>query len=110
MPDCLGRSYMRKLSILAMGAVSAASFAQTTYGPGPGFLVPDGPASNTLGPAVTSDIVVGSGLAIASFNSVTITGLTHSWQGDLLFTLTHLSTGTTVDLMDRVGRTTTTGS
>ncbi len=39
---------------------------------------------------------------IVSLNSVTLTGLTHTWTGDLVATLTH--GGKTITLLDRVGK------
>lgn len=41
---------------------------------------------------------------ISGFNSITLRGLTHTWVGDLVVTLSH--GGVTVDLMDRLGATT----
>jgi hypothetical protein len=86
-----------------MGVAATASFAQT-YGPGPGGAFPDGTGANTPGAAFTSDIVVGSGGIIGSFNNVSFTGLNHSWIGDMFVTITHVDTGTTVELWDRVGK------
>ncbi|MCS6774946.1 MAG: proprotein convertase P-domain-containing protein [Chloroherpetonaceae bacterium] len=55
----------------------------------------------------TSTITVGQSGYITAFNSITIEGLTHTWIGDLTATLSH--GGITVELFDRVGRTSSAG-
>lgn len=83
-------------------------------GPGAGGAFPDGvaaPLTNinlaTAG-LFQSTISVASPGQISSFNSVTLRGLTHTWTGDLLITLSH--NGTTVDLIDRLGAINSTSS
>lgn len=71
------------------------------FGPGPGGSIPN---NSTTG--FTSNIVVAQTGAITDFKSVTITGLQHTLMGDLWATLTHVETGTAVDLFNRVGKTT----
>ena len=63
------------------------------------------PDNDPAGLAAT--LTVPDSLTIGSLDKVTITGLTHGWIGDLFGTLTH--NGVTVELFDRVGRTTTSG-
>ena len=76
--------------------------ARPFYGSGSGGAIPD---NTTTG--VASTITVADNFAITAFDNLVITGLTHTWIGDLVGTLTH--GGITVDIFDRVGRTTTTG-
>lgn len=52
--------------------------------------------------ARTGTIVVPDPATITDV-TVTFTGLTHTWIGDLIVTLTHVDTATTVDLFRRVG-------
>lgn len=52
---------------------------------------------------VSRDIVIGSGERITDL-TVTISNLSHTWIGDLVASLTHVETGTTIDLFNRVGR------
>lgn len=84
-----------------LGALAGHASAQT-FGGGAGFSIPDNNAAGG-----SSTIAVSSTDVIASFNSVTIFGFTHTWVGDLVATLSNGTT--TVDLLDRVGRTASTG-
>jgi hypothetical protein len=102
---------MRKSAMLA-GALSlavAGVASADVYGPGAGGAIPDrgvtgvGPPLSTF----TSTIAVPAG-SVVSVNSVTITGLTHSWVGDLVASLT-APNGDNVHLFSRVGSTTPTG-
>jgi subtilisin-like proprotein convertase family protein len=76
-----------------------AAYAQTTatYGPGPGGSIPD---NNATG--ISSTITVNTlNQVVTSLNSVTITGLTHPWMGDLTATLS--KDGVSVNLFARPG-------
>jgi extracellular elastinolytic metalloproteinase len=64
----------------------------------PGAAIPD---NNTTG--VSSDLVIANGGAITDLN-VKIEA-THSYVGDLIFTLTNVTSGTSVVVIDRPGRT-----
>lgn len=91
---------------LLIAALAASSFAfADSFGPGTGGSIPDASASNTLGSegSITSTITVASAATISSFSNVTITGLRHSWAGDVVLTLTS-PTGTVVTLVNRVGQ------
>lgn len=68
---------------------------------GPGAVIPDGVIDGPPG-VVTTDIVVPGGFIVGDL-SVSLVGLTHSWIGDLVVTLTHLPTGATQTVMHRVG-------
>jgi hypothetical protein len=72
----------------------------TFTGSGSGFSIPD---NNPTG--AFSDIVVADNFLINDI-TVGLSSLTHTWIGDLIATLTHIDTNTTVDLFNRVGRTT----
>ncbi len=62
-------------------------------------------ATETFTPTTVSQTLTVTDLStIASFNSITIDGLSHSAIGDLLCTLSH--NGTTVDLFDHTGAST----
>lgn len=81
--------------LLLLLAPAAGQAGPMTYGPGTGGSIPDG---NVAG--IRSTIAVADTFTIASLDSITITGLTHSWVGDVIITLSH--GGVTVDLLDRV--------
>jgi MYXO-CTERM domain-containing protein len=66
-------------------------------GSGSGFSIPD---KNPTG--AFSDIEVPDNFLINAI-TVGLNSLTHSWIGDLIATLTHADTNTTVDLFNRVG-------
>jgi subtilisin-like proprotein convertase family protein len=70
----------------------------TFTGSGSGFSIPD---NNPTG--AFSDIVVADNFLINDI-TVGLSSLTHTWIGDLIATLTHTDTNTTVDLFNRVGR------
>lgn len=74
----------------------------------PIFAIADGTA---VGPGVptTIDLVITDPGTIVGFNSLTLTNISHTFLGDLVVTLTHVESGITVDILDRVGRTTGTG-
>ena len=65
-------------------------------------VIPDGIGATG---GLTATLTVPDGFTIASLNSVTVTGLTHPRSGELLATLSH--GGTTIELFDRINRTTT---
>ena len=71
----------------------------TTFtGSGSGFSIPD---SNPRG--AFSDIVVADNFLINDI-TVGLNAITNPWIGDLIVTLTHIDTSTTVELFNRVGR------
>jgi MYXO-CTERM domain-containing protein len=86
---------------LTAGAMSSA-FAGI-YSTLVGGAIPD---NNPTG--ISTSITVADSGTISSFDFVTITGLQHTWIGDLVITLSH--DGTTVDIIDRVARITNTGA
>jgi subtilisin-like proprotein convertase family protein len=73
---------------------SAVSFTGT----GAGFNIPDNNATGA-----SSTIVVPDSFSITDI-TVTLNNLTHAYIGDLIATLTHVDTGTTVSLFNRIGR------
>jgi subtilisin-like proprotein convertase family protein len=76
--------------------VARPAQAQTTFGPGPGGQLVD--ASTVVG-EFTSNIVLNlAGVTIEEVVSVTLTGLTHTWLGDLVIGLEHLESGQSVTL------------
>lgn len=73
--------------------------ALTTFtGSGSGFTIPDNDPTGAF-----SDIVVADNFPINDI-TVSLNLITHSWIGDLIVTLTHIDTNTTVDLFNRAGR------
>ncbi|WP_169978084.1 proprotein convertase P-domain-containing protein [Tautonia rosea] len=88
------------VALLLAGAGFARAETLTFTGAGG-----DIPQSSGGTPGVlTSDIVVSESLAITDV-TVTLLGLTHTWVGDLIASLTHVDSGTTVDLFNRIDRT-----
>ncbi len=65
--------------------------------------IPDG-NDNTGTPGVVSRDIVISDPGFITDLTVTITGLNHTYVGDLIVTLTNVNTGTTVNLFNRIGR------
>jgi subtilisin-like proprotein convertase family protein len=82
------------IASLTVLPASAVSFTGT----GAGFSIPDNNA-----PGASSTIVVPDSFSITDI-TVTLNSLTHTWIGDLIATLTHVDTGTTVSLFNRIGR------
>lgn len=66
----------------------------------PNLAIPD---NNTTG--VNDDLVIPSGSSLVDLD-VSVRAI-HTYVGDLIFTLTHVETGTVVTVIDRPGRTTT---
>jgi hypothetical protein len=66
--------------------------------------IADSGANEVAGAPLARTLSVGAAGAITSFNSITLQGLSHDWLGDLTITLSH--GGVTVDLIDRIGKTT----
>ncbi len=94
---------MKNLLTIAALAVVSSSFA-VTYGPSSFGNIPDFAAS--VPGSASNTIAVGTG--ITSVNSVTLRGLTHTWAGDLVVTIT-APDATSVSLVARLGSTTPTG-
>ena len=93
---------MRKIIMIA-GAVllSSSAFAgqQTYEGSGiEGWIDNGGPDNPNR-----TEIIIGEHGAIASMDLVSLIGFNHTWAGDLIITLTHKDTGTSVTLLDQPG-------
>jgi subtilisin-like proprotein convertase family protein len=89
--------FARTAFAAALTATAMSSAIAGVYTTNVGGTIPD---NNTAG--IASTITVTDTDVISSFDFLTIHGLTHSFIGDLVITLSH--NGTTVDIMDRVGR------
>ena len=76
----------------------AQALVTTFTGSGSGFSIPD---NNPTG--AFSDIVVADNFLINDI-TVGLNAITHPWIVDLIVTLTHIDTSTTVELFNRVGR------
>lgn len=78
------------------GSECFSSGTSQTYSAAPGAAIPD---NNPVG--LSSSIVVGDAFTIGDVN----VGLSinHTWVGDLIVTLTHVDSGTSVVLVDRQG-------
>lgn len=100
-------TWMKKLSIataatatcitlgtIGMGAAEAATITYT----GAGFAIPENDAAG-----MSTDIVISESLNISDL-TVTLNNLNHTRIGNLIATLTNVTTNTTVTLFDRVGR------
>ena len=103
----MNTSRIARIAILATATCAICAFiprpAQATVptftDSGSGFSIPDN------NPTVAfSDIVVADNFLINDI-TVGLNAITHSWIGDLIVTLTHIDTSTTVDLFNRVGQT-----
>ncbi len=78
---------------LALGSfVARPAVAQVTYGPGSGGALVDG-TSTAVGVFNTDIVVNAASQTVTAFNSVTLTGLTHTYLGDLEIRLTKQGTG-----------------
>ncbi|TRU50895.1 MAG: proprotein convertase P-domain, (modular protein) [Microcystis aeruginosa Ma_QC_Ch_20071001_S25] len=86
-------STVSAIASLTVLPASAVSFTGT----GAGFNIPDNNATGA-----SSTIVVPDSFSITDI-TVTLNSLTHTWIGDLIATLTHVDTGTTVSLFNRIG-------
>jgi subtilisin-like proprotein convertase family protein len=100
---------MITLSAVAAALLSGSAMADV-FGPGPGVTITDPTTSNSIATSavITSTLNVVQAGNIASFNSATLTGLTHTWIGDMQVYLTSPA-GTRVNLFSRLGNTTATG-
>lgn len=91
------------LTVTVALSLSLASVASANIYGGPGGAIPDAPANGTPGVA-TFLITVGDAGQVGSFNGLTLSGLAHTFLGDLTATLT-APDGTVVTIFDRVGKT-----
>lgn len=82
---------------LATAVVASAASATTFTGAG-GTIPDSNPAGFTSMITVNDDFFVGD-------ITVDLVGLTHTWIGDLVVTLTHVTDGKTQNLFNRVGKT-----
>ena len=104
------------LVFLAIGVGSIqASRVVTPANPGPGGAIPDADPSGSPPGVFTSDIVLNDPGFVCSgafqpadcngtnnFVTVTITGLQHTFAGDLIATLTNVDSGISQDLFNRI--------
>jgi subtilisin-like proprotein convertase family protein len=65
--------------------------------------IPDGNDGTSTPGTVSRDIVIGTSGFVSDL-TVTITGLNHTYVGDLIATLTNINTSTSVNLFNRIGR------
>lgn len=84
-------------AFIALGSTGSAQALTMNY-TGSGFSIPDNKPTG-----VSSNIVVSDNLNISDI-TVTLNNLNHTWIGDLVATLTNVTTNTTVSLFNRVGR------
>lgn len=87
------------LLLAGLGAGTAAAGPMTFTYTGSPVNIPD---NNSTGVNLT--ITVPNGTPVLSFTDATLSGLSHSWVGDLIATLTHIPSGRTANLFNRVGR------
>ncbi|MGD1703211.1 PEP-CTERM sorting domain-containing protein [Dapis sp. BLCC M229] len=94
---------LKKLSIAAASAtiatLTAVSGASAVSFSGAGFSIPD---NDTAG--ISSSINITDEISVDDI-TVNLENLAHTWTGDLIATITHEESGTSVDLINRVGRT-----
>ena len=96
------------MNIKDTGASDTGSFGGWSFSVLTGSVtsIPDGPATGSPTTAISS-LIIPDSYAIGAINSVTIRGLNHTSVGDLIVSLVHVSTNTTVDLFAQIGKTTT---
>ncbi len=92
---------MKKALVLVGMAIIGGASAQTFTSTGGPYAIPD----NSVAGINATVLVTGS---VGALQSVTFTNLTHTWIGDLTFTLTD-SASHSVIIMQRVGSATATG-
>jgi len=88
---------MTKLAITAIAGLAASSASAIVVGPGSGGAIAD---NDPAGTSYTLNVAQSGG--IVSMNSVDL-DIAHTWVGDLIVTLTHEDSGTSVTLLDRPG-------
>ncbi len=84
----------------AMVASSGALGAVTYFGPGGGGVVSTGTALN---PTTQHSSIVVSDVTTVTSVTVQVTSLVHAWLGELSATLTHVPSGRSASLFDRIG-------
>lgn len=90
---------MKVVLVAASLAAAVASVASANFYSGLGGAIPD---NSPAGAAFT--INVGDAGQVGTFNGITLTGLTHTWAGDLVISLV-LPDATTVSIANRIGKT-----
>jgi len=71
--------------------------------------IPDATSSTVPGSQIVIPLSISDLGTVVSLNSVTLLGIDHTFLGDLVIKLRHASSGTTIDLIDRHGKTTAGG-
>lgn len=95
---------MKKVLVLSMLVAGAAVANAQLSASGPGGAILD-PGATAPTPMKS---VINIGTGVVSVNSIVLTGIFHSFVGDLIAKVTHLPSNTTVTLFSRVGRLNTT--
>jgi subtilisin-like proprotein convertase family protein len=95
------RAGQPKLLVLAAALLLVAAAVPAQAGVitqvGSGFSIPDATPAGA-----SSNIMISDVYSLTNVR-VTLTTLTHTWLSDLIATITHVETGTTVSLFNRVG-------
>ena len=93
--------------LTGLGTIEAST---VTFGPGDSCVFPDATDPSTPGTCSSVITIPVSETRLISPTgdnvTVTINGLQHPWAGDVIATLTNLTTGVSGDLFNRIGRTT----
>ena len=92
----------RLAPIAGLATILCAPFAAASVYTGPGGPIPDAPDLEGPPGEITSDVLVEESIALDSI-SVTVTGLAHTWCGDVVIRLTHLPSGVSQSLVVRIG-------
>lgn len=88
---------MKSTALIALAGFAGVAGAQTFAGAGGAFPDNGGPGNPLI-----SDIIVADTGGILDLN-VSLLGATHTFVGDLIISVTHVDTGTSVTLVDRPG-------
>ncbi|MCA9284614.1 MAG: proprotein convertase P-domain-containing protein [Phycisphaerales bacterium] len=90
---------MMTMGVATIGLTLASAANAGFSGNGAGGSIPDSGTG-----VFTSDIVVGASGSLADI-TVSLNDLTHTWAGDLVATIEHVDTGSSITLFDRIGKT-----
>lgn len=93
--------YVAAVSLLGLVSLAPVHAQTFTTGVGTAIPIPDADGATLVPGSVSKTLNVSSTATLASFNSLTIFGLNHSYIGDLLGTISH--NGITVPLFDHIG-------
>jgi subtilisin-like proprotein convertase family protein len=96
-----GTTYHIVTSTFGTAIPASGAFYNEIYKTNPATPLYNIPDNNTAGVDITLVVPASETRQIMSFDSVSLTNFTHTWMGDIIMTLTHVDTGTSVTLMNQ---------